>query len=277
MNRVPPFLLHQPPGVDAALEILGQWRDSASVIMGGTELLPLMKLGLASVDHLVDCSSLTNDLRMEADDLIIGSAVTHRRLEKDPLVASALPALADLERTLANVRVRNVGTIGGNICFAEPRSDPATLLVALGATVEIASHSGRRSVDLEDFYLGPFSTVLDPFELLTEIRVPLPSADDKIGFRRMAVGERPAANVAFKISPESVRIAVGAVGLKVTRAQQAEEILASGGPGAVATAAEAASAEVPALSDVDGSDGFKQHLVEVLLRRSLASVLEGSE
>jgi carbon-monoxide dehydrogenase medium subunit len=274
MNRVPSFCLHRPKTLDRALGILSEY-DNSAVLMGGTELLPLMKVGLSAAEHLVDCRSLMSDLRREGDDLIIGAGVTHRRLETDPMIQSLLPSLSELEHHLANVRVRNVGTLGGNLCFAEPRSDPATLLVALGAIVNFQKSTGRRSMLVEDFLVGPFSTALEPGEVLLEVRIPIPLSNETVGFRRLAFGERPAANVAVKVGPSGFRIAVGAVGLKATRALDAERLLREGGQAAIETAAQAAAAEVPTVSDVDGSADYKRHLIGVLLRRSLVSAFEG--
>jgi carbon-monoxide dehydrogenase medium subunit len=273
MNRVPSFCLHRPESLERALAILSE-HDGSAVIMGGTELLPLMKVGLSAAEHLVDCRNLMADLRREGDDLVIGAGVVHRRLEKDPIVNDLLPALSELERHLANVRVRTVGTLGGNLCFAEPRSDPATLLVALGATVKLQSSTGQRTLLVEDFFVGPFSTVLEPAEMMLEVRIPIPSPNEIVGFRRLAFGERPAANLAFKVGPSDFRIAVGAVGLKVTRAMNAEQLLRDDGLAGVSAAADAAAEEVPAVSDVDGSADYKRHLVGVLLRRNLGPALE---
>jgi aerobic carbon-monoxide dehydrogenase medium subunit len=274
LNRVPSFCLHRPSTVEGALEVLGN-HESAAILMGGTELLPLLKLGLASVEHLIDCRGLMSDLRREGDQLIVGAGVIHRRLETDPTVKELFPAICEMEHVLANVRVRNVGTLGGNLCFAEPRSDPATLLVALGATVGLRSSSGQREVAVEDFLVGPFSTALEPGEVMIDVRIPVARADEQTGFYRLAFGERPAANIAFKVGPSDIRIAIGAVGLKVARATEAERLLRDGGAAALPAAAEAATEEIATVTDVDGSADYKRHLVGVLVRRALEPALAG--
>ena len=155
--RLPAFRLHQPRKADEALELLSRYGEEAQIYMGGTELLLLMKRGLARPGHLIDCKRLPELKGLDLQDdneWVIGAATTHRQIELSADVANHLPELAALERTLANVRVRNAGTLGGNLCFAEPHSDPATLLMALEASVEIISPAGRRHMPLESRRVG---------------------------------------------------------------------------------------------------------------------------
>lgn len=268
--QLPPFVIHRPETVEQALDVLAAYGDEASVYMGGTELLMIMKLGLAGFSHLVDCKHIVdwNRLDVVGSELSIGAAVVHRDVELSPSVAEALPALAELERDIANVRVRNVGTLCGNLCFAEPHSDPATLLMALGGTVELVSKQGRRLMSLEEFILGPLQTALDPGELMTRAIVPLPERGATFAYERIAFGERPTANVAAYRSGKTVRIVVGAVGPRPVRAREAEEILARGGRDAVSRAADAAAREADPRADLHGSAEFKAHLAKVLVKRA---------
>ena len=266
--RLPPFRLHKPTSLDEALQLLDD--DDAEVYMGGTELLMLMKLGLAAPEHLVDCKGL-DELRgiaLEGDNWSIGAGVTHRELEHSEEVRRCLPALADLERVLANVRVRNAGTLGGNLCFAEPHSDPATVLVALGASVTLVSSRGDRALPIESFFHGPLMTALDAGELMVRIVIPAVEQDAVVRFSRLAFRERPAANAAFVRRPSGeVRLAVGAVGGRPVRMVDAEALLA-GDAATPPAVAEAVRGAVEPLEDLDGSSDFKRHLAGVVATRA---------
>lgn len=270
--RLPAFKLHRPTTVEAALGLLAEHGEAAMVYMGGTELLLLMKLGFAAPDHLVDCKRVPglSEVTWDGDVLAIGAGVTHRELENHPLVARYLPALGALERSIANVRVRNAGTLGGNLCFAEPHSDPATLLIAVDAQVELASTRGFRRVPLADFIVGPVQTSIEPGQLMTRVLVPAPPPPDAAAFERIAFRERPVANVAVAREGGAYRVVVGAAGPRPMRASAAERLLEAGGPAAAADAGVAAGAAAQALADLDGAADFKQHLVAKLLERAVA-------
>lgn len=269
--HLPPFELHRPERLDQVLELLERHGQDAVLYMGGTELLLLMKLGFAEPGHLVDGKALPelSRLRVEADRIIIGAGVTHRRLERHGDVARALPALASLERRVANVRVRNAGTIGGNLCFAEPHSDPMTLLVALEATVHLAQRSGARSMPLSDFCRGAFLTALEPGEIMTEIEVPLPAPGVRVGYQRLAFKERPTVGVAVVLDPAACRVVIGALGPTPLRVPPAEDALAHGD---VETAVAAVGEAVAARDSEPGAD-FRAHLAGVLLRRAVAGAV----
>jgi carbon-monoxide dehydrogenase medium subunit len=188
-------------------------------------------------------------------------------------VARALPTLAAMERRVANVRVRNAGTIGGNLCFAEPHSDPVTLLVALGTTVRLAGPGGTRSMPLGDFCRGAFLTALEAGEIMTEIEVPLPGVGVRVGYQRLAFKERPTATVAVVLDGAGTRVVVGALGATPLRVRAAEEALADGD---VELAAGAVSEAVDARDAEPGAD-YRAHLAGVLLRRAVAGAVPGSE
>src|SRR5438552_3045026 len=157
---------------------------------------------------------------------MVGSTVTHREIERAPLVLERLPALAAMERRVANIRVRNVGTLGGNLCFSDPHSDPATFLLALDAEVAYAD----RRVPLAEFLVGPYQTALRHGELLASVRVPVPAPSTGVAHRKLAFHERPAATVACLVRTEQggvaeARIAVGSVGARPVRALEAERAL----------------------------------------------------
>src|SRR5262245_50779698 len=173
-----PFQIHRPHSVGEATELLARHGDEAAVYAGGTELLVVMKEGLTHFPHLIDVKAIPGLREITYDaarrELAIGAVATHRQIERSPLVRENLPALADLEANVANVRVRSAGTIGGNLCFAEPHSDPATLLMALGAGLTLSSAEGSREIAVANFFTGLMETVRQDDEMLTAIHVPVP-------------------------------------------------------------------------------------------------------
>jgi len=276
---LPPFELHRAPSAAEARELLGRYGEEAAVICGGTELLLLLKLGFSAYGHLVDIKGIEElgGIRAENGTLVIGSTVTHREIERSPLVLERLPALAAMERGVANIRVRNVGTLGGNLCFSDPHSDPATFLLALDAEVE--SDAGR--VALAEFLVGPYETALEHGQLLCSVRIPMPPAGTGIVHRKLSFHERPAATVtcAVRVVEGTVveaRIAVGSVGARPVRAAAAEARLAGkdiGDAAALSEAAALAGSASEAVDDSNGSAEYKRELVRVLVERCFADAV----
>jgi carbon-monoxide dehydrogenase medium subunit len=273
---LPPFELHRAQSVDEATELLERYGEDAAVICGGTELLLLLKLGFASYGHLVDIRGVRElgGIRAENGAIVVGSTVTHREIERSPLVLGQLPSLAAMERQVANIRVRSVGTLGGNLCFSDPHSDPATFLLALDAEAE---YDGQR-VPLSEFLAGPYQTALRHGQLLGGVRIPVPAAGTVVAHRKLAFHERPAATVACAVRVDDgtvaeARIAVGSVGARAVRASAAERALtgrAVDDAAAVAQAGALAAEASGAFDDANGSTVYKQQLVRVLVERCFA-------
>jgi carbon-monoxide dehydrogenase medium subunit len=273
---LPPFDLHRAQSVDEARELLERYGEDAAVICGGTELLLLLKLGFAAYGHLVDIKRIgeLGGIRAENGAIVVGSTATHREIERSPLVLELLPSLAAMERRVANIRVRNVGTLGGNLCFSDPHSDPATFLLALDAEAEL---EGRR-MPLSEFLVGPYETALRHGELLAAVRIPVPAPGTAIAHRKLAFHERPAATVACAVRVDGgavaeARIAVGSVGARAVRATAAERALtgcAVDDAPAVAEAAALAAEASGAVDDANGTAAYKEQLVRVLVARCFA-------
>ncbi len=274
---LPPFDLHRARSVEEAAELLMRYGEDAAVVCGGTELLLLLKLGFAAYGHLVDIKRIDEfgGIRAENGTLVIGSTVTHREIERSPLVLEQLPALAAMARRVANIRVRNVGTLGGNLCFSDPHSDPATFLLALDAEVEYGAAPQARRAPLSEFLVGPYETALGHGQLLVSVRIPFPAAGTGIAHRKFAFHERPAATVTCLArvaegSVTDVRIAVGSVGARPVRAGEAERALAGKAADdatALATAATLAAEASQAVADANGSVEYKENIVRVLVER----------
>jgi aerobic carbon-monoxide dehydrogenase medium subunit len=279
VSTLPPFELHRPRSVAEASALLDELGDDAVVYSGGTELLLVMKLGFADYAHLIDVKRIAELRKLEESGgtLEIGAAVTHREVERAPLVRERWPALAAMERGVGNIRVRGMGSLGGNLCFADPHSDPATFLLAAGATLVCRRGDGAaRELPVPDFVEGPYQTVLEPGELLTAVRIPALSDGSGIAHDKIALHERPAVTVTCVLQLQdgqigSARVAVGSVGNRPVRALDAEAALAEAPAGALdgpaAAAAEAAAEACEPVEDANGSVEYKRQLVRVLVAR----------
>ena len=281
---IPRFSLARPRTLEEAWEALAATGGEGAYYAGGTELLQVMKMGLAQFATLVDLKGI-EELRgiAAANDgsLRIGGAATHRQIERSPDVRDRLPALARLEEHVANVRVRNQGTLGGNLCFAEPHSDPATFLLAAGAEVELAGPNGRRRLGIGEFVLGPLFTDREQDEVLVAVHVPERRAGQARGYAKIAFFERPAASVAV-----SVDVADGAIGAATVAVGSLTEIpmtVSEAGNALVGlpaapdprdddralAPAREALAGLDAIEDLNGSADYKRHLAGILLGRAL--------
>jgi carbon-monoxide dehydrogenase medium subunit len=286
VTTLPPFELHTPGTVEEASGLLERLGDDAVLYSGGTELLLVMKLGFADYQHLVDVKRIAELRRLEVANgvLEVGAAVTHREVERSPVVRERLPAFASMERGVGNLRVRSMGTMGGNLCFADPHSDPATFLLAAGGSLVCRRGDGpSRELPVEAFVEGPYRTALEPGELLTAVRLPEAGPGTGITHEKMSLHERPAVTVTCLARVEdgqvsSVRLAVGSVGNRPQRALAAEGALV-GAPadaldGHLSTAAEAAGEAVDPVEDANGSVEYKRQLVRVLAARCARGAVE---
>lgn len=282
--KLPAFALHRPETFEEATALLEEYGDEAVVYAGGTELTLLMKLGLAAYRHLVDVKRIPELRRLQANTVLeIGGAVTHRELERSEVVRSGWPALAAMERGVANVRVRTAGTLGGNLAFSDPHSDPATFLLAAEAELVLRRGRESRTLPVSELVLGPYQTALRHGELLAAIRVPPVEAGAGLAHLKFSFHERPAATVACLASVAEgavaeARVAVGSVGNVPVRAPEAEAALLSASPRAPAGAAlhgagEAAAEAAGAVADANGSVEYKRNLVRVLVGRCFQAAL----
>jgi len=274
-----PFELSEPTSVAEASELLARHGDAARIYAGGTELILAMKEGLVHYEHLVNVKTIPGlaGVRLDAGTLRLGAATSHRALERDALVREHFPAVARMEADVANVRVREVGTLGGNLCFAEPHADPGTLLQVFDATARIEKKGSARTIPLEGLFVGPFETCLEGDELLTEIVVPPLPSRSAAAYLKFGFLERPSVGVAVAVTLDDghvadARIAVGCVGPVPRRMREAEAEL-RGKPrtetgAALATAGRIAGRAADAITDLHGSAEYKEHLVGVLLRRA---------
>jgi carbon-monoxide dehydrogenase medium subunit len=258
---LPDFALIRPTSLEHALGVID---EEHLPLCGGTELLLVMKMGLLFPTALVDLTGLPDLQRLDRNggDLVIGGCVTHRTLSSDPLVRTAVPLLAEVEGFVGNPRVRAQGSIGGNLCFAEPKSDVATVLIALDARVTLVGPDGPRTVAMDRFVEGPYATVRDDRELLTEIRVPL-GTPPRGRYVRLQTMERPTVGVAAVATDDRVRVVVGAVGRMPVHADF----------GTVSSVdVDRLMGLVEPLEDLTGAVDYKRHVTEVYVRKALAGL-----
>lgn len=283
--KLTPFELHRPRSVAEASELLEQLGEQAVIYSGGTELLLVAKMGLTEFTALVDVKGIPELRQLSANgELSIGGAVTHRTVERSDEVLRAWPALAEMERHVGNIRVRNTGTIGGNLCFADPHSDPATFLLAVGGELRLQrGRAAPRRLPVDQFVRGPYMTALEPGELLLSVNVPALPEGARVVHRKLSFRERPAITVAARLevrdgSVAGARLAVGSVSVRPLRPADAEGLLEGADAGSVDFAAvgEAAAAAVDPVEDLNGSADYKRQLVRVLTARVLAEVLPES-
>lgn len=273
-----PFEIHEPATVAEASRLLARHGDDATVYAGGTELIPVLKDGLAHYRHLVNIKTVSglDAIAAAGDDLRIGALATHRMIERSPVVRAHAPALAQVAAGVANLRVRNVGTLGGNLCFAEPHSDPAAVLIAQGATLVLARSDAERRVNADGFFVGILQTVRMPDEVLVRIEVPALRPGVGAAYARFALHERPTAGVAAVVvldgdAVTAARVAVGSVGPVPARVPEAEEALVGRRPDpeVLREAAGRAGGAVEVLEDLYGSVDYKRHIVTVLASHAL--------
>lgn len=264
---LPNFSLARPQSIGEAVALLSV--DDVAYA-GGTELLMAMKIGLYKPSKLIDLKRIPElrSITVQDEMLVIGAAATHRQIARDDLVQSHASVLADVENQVGNPRIRSVGTIGGNLCFAEPKSDVLTILMALDAEVVLTSPTGQRSMSIAEFTLGPYTTAREDNELLTYIRLPL-NRIQRGTYLKYQTMERPTVGVA---AVDSIRdgvstrtVVVGAVGEIPIRFDFNEE---------ESIDPQEISESVDPIPDLTGSVLYKRHIVSVYVRRVLEKLSE---
>ena len=285
MTTLSRFEIHQPESALEASQMLTHYGEDAGIYAGGTELLLAMKHQALNYRHLIDLKVVPglNSIEMRDGSLEIGATSTHRGIERSALVRQNQPAFAEMESQVANVRVRATGTLGGNLCFAEPHSDPATLLLVLGGAVKVESAAGTREIPVGGLIEGAYTSNLLPGEILTKITVPCAKPNHRAGYMKFQVHERPTLGLGLWLeTPDdgrtftSARVAVGCVCPFPTRGLDAEKLL-TGSRGEVEKrlheAADAIADAADLVDDHEGSAEYKRHLIQVFLRRVFRKAL----
>jgi carbon-monoxide dehydrogenase medium subunit len=263
---LPPFQLDRPSTLAEALQLRA---DGAAAYAGGTELLLAMGIGLLRPDVLADVKRLPELKGTSLTDgvLRVGGGSTHDEVANDPLVRAELPILAKVSSKVGNPRVRVQGTIGGNIVFAEPKSDIVPTLISLEGSVELHSPAGARTVPVADFVVGPYWTDLADDELLVAVTVPL-VAGRRVAYEKFQTLGRPSIGVAVRIDADGAcRVVVGSV-------CELPHVVDVSSPTEID--AVAIAAEVDITADLTGDVEYKRHVTAVIIGRAIAA-LEGAK
>jgi aerobic carbon-monoxide dehydrogenase medium subunit len=274
-----------PASLEDALSLLAEHGDDAKVLAGGQSLIPLMKLRFATPALLVDINRIPGlDHIEEADGhLRVGALARNSQLAASDLLKSRYPVMAAAAPLISDPVVRNLGTLAGSLAHADPAGDWGSAMLALGAEVVLASSSGTRTVPIDEFLQGTFTTALEPQEIVTEVRVPVPAGRSGGTYLKLErkVGDfaTVAAAIALELDDGRVRragIALTAVAPRNVHATAAEKSLAGAEPTSEAfdeAARLAAEATDPA-SDVRGSAEYKREAARVFVRRGLEAARE---
>ncbi len=283
------FEYWEPSSVREASQFMAEHPEEARIYAGGTSLLLLMKQGIVRPAYLVNIKKIPGLRYIEngSSALRIGSLTTHHDLEVSPVIRQFLPAIAEVEPQVANIRVRSTGTVGGNLGFAEPLTDLPPILIALDARVKVADRDKERVFPLEELFVGYYETTLQPHELITEIQVERMEPHSGLKYLRFSVGsDKPAVGcaVGVRLDPATrtcveARVVLGCVAPTPLRVRKAEDVL-RGNPFRAELAAEAgrlASQACSPLSDLRGAAEYKRAMVGVLIRRAAEEAFQRAE
>jgi len=275
-----PLKLLQPATIAEASAALAKFGDAAKIYAGGAELLLLLRNGLLETETLIDVKKIDrlHQIVVDANAIRIGACVTHHELAAHAALRQHARALAYAESQVANVRVRNQGTLGGNLAFNDPHSDPGTVLLVHDATVTLGSRRGERKLPLSDFFVDMYATALEPDELIIEVEIPFLPAGMNGAYHRLHRYQRPTLGVAAAIAMNGdrigeARLAVGCVGPKALRLQQLERSLTGL---AIESAKKTCFDEknnlrelIRPVDDLLGSADYKLYMTTVLLADAL--------
>lgn len=280
------FDYYEPQSLAEAFLLLENHGDDARAIAGGTSLLIWMRQRLlmpkvvVSLARIPDFNTITFH---EHDGLRIGAGARHREIELSPLVKQRYPLLQDTFRKVAQPRIRNMGTVGGNLAGGDPLTDPGASLIALDAEVTVASSKGNRTLRLDEFFVDYYQTALNPGELITKIRVPPPTRAgwSHIKFTPRSIEDFATVGVALTLSVKEnrcvdVRVGLNSVAPVILRAKQAEESLRGReiDDATLRRMGEIAATEVDPMDDNRGSADYKREMVKVLVRRAAQEALQ---
>ena len=283
------FQFHHPASLDEALELLDRYGEDARLMAGGTALVLQMKQRFAQPEHVIGLRGLArNDglggLEESEASIRIGALCTLRRMEDSSLLRQRIPMLAGAISRVATRRIRSMATLGGALVNGDPNQDPPPALIALDATVEFTSSAGTRNCPVEDIFIDYYETDVRPGEVLTAVRVPVPTEDTCAAYLKFlprTADDYATVSVGAVVSRNAdntcrdARIVLGAAGATPVRARAAEDALR--GQELTEDAIRAAAATVPdtvdPLDDFRGSAGYKREMAGVFVRRALAQAL----
>ena len=275
------FEYHRPTSIKEAVGLLAQWGDEGRALAGGHSLIPMMKLRLARPAHLVDLAGVAElkGTRTDGNDIVIGAMVTQHELAGSELVAGKIPLLRETSLQIADPQVRYVGTLGGNVANGDPGNDMPAVMLCLNATYQVMGKGGERRVAARDFYQGAYFTALEPGDVLTAVRIPIPPAGHGYAYEKLKrkIGDYATAAAAVVLTMSGGKVASCSIGLTNVAetplwAQEAGKILAGSALDAatVKKAVAAAEAITSPAADARGPAHYRSKMAGVMLTRALA-------
>ncbi|HEV8534448.1 MAG TPA: xanthine dehydrogenase family protein subunit M [Candidatus Limnocylindria bacterium] len=276
---------HEPTSVADAVGLLARYGGEAKVVAGSTAVTIMLRNRLIAPRALVSLGRIQDGLRSIREEdgaLVLGALVTHREVEMSALVRERIPVLAETFGTVANVRVRNVATVGGVVAEADYASDPPAVLLALDAQIEARGPSGERRIPVADFFRGFYETALEADEVVTAVRIPIPPAGTRGSYEKFVTRsseDRPCVGVVALARFDGqrcadLRVAVGAASETPRRHPEIEQL----GRGTtlrgdvVPTIAAGYASAIDALDDMRGSSWYRRRVIEVWVRRAIERV-----
>jgi aerobic carbon-monoxide dehydrogenase medium subunit len=274
-----------PTTLDEALTLLEEHGDEAKVLAGGQSLIPLMKLRFASPSAVIDINGISElgRLEQEGDGLRIGALVRHKACERSELLRGRYGTLGDAAPMISDPIVRNLGTVGGSLAHADPQGDWGSVMLAMRAEIIVRGPSGDRTIPIDEFFQGPFTTVIEPTEILTEVRIADPGTRAGGTYLKLErkVGDFATVGVAVHVSFSNGSVGragialtgVGAINLRAEAAEQALVGRALDGE-AMSDAARLAAETARPRTDVRGTEEYKRNIVRVFTERGLRKAAE---
>ncbi|MBK9489359.1 MAG: xanthine dehydrogenase family protein subunit M [Haliscomenobacter sp.] len=280
------FNYEAPTTLAGAIALLQKYGSDAKIMSGGHSLIPMMKLRLATPEHVIDISGIKGMeyIHEEGGYLKIGALTKEVALEESKLIHSKYPLITDATKMIADPSVRNLATVGGNLAHGDAANDHPAVMLALRASVLASGPNGDREISIDDFFLGFFTTALEPDEILTEIRIPIPPARSGGAYLKMErkVGDYATAGVAVQLSLDAsgrchqIGIALTNVSAASMRSTRAEEALRGQtlSDDLIQKAATMAAQDCDPNADLRGSVAYKRSIVKTLVTRAIHSAVE---
>jgi len=275
------FAYHRPTSVKEAVRLLGSLGEDARAIAGGHSLIPMMKLRLASPAHLIDLANVADlkGIHEDGRDIVIGAMTTQHEIVGSELLARKIPILRETSLLIADPQVRYVGTIGGNVANGDPANDMPAVMMCLNAIYHAVGKSGERRIAAREFYQGAYLTALEPGEIVTAIRIPVPTSGHGYAYEKLKrkVGDYATAAAAVVLILSGGKVATCSIGLTNVAetplwAEEAGKILTGSTIDAATLKRAVAAAEAitsPA-SDGRGPSAYRTKMAGVMLTRALA-------
>ena len=280
------FEYHAPTSVKDALRLLGKLKDDAKLLAGGHSLIPMMKLRLAQPGHLIDLKKVKglSGIKEEKGALVIGAMTTHWEIEASKTVKAKVPVLAEVAGIIGDPAVRNKGTLGGSVAHADPAADWPAAMLALGAEMVCEGPKGKRTVKVDDWFVGLMTTAVKGNEILTAVRVPVWPAGSGAAYMKFphpasrfaVVGVCAAVTLDKQGVCTRAGVAVTGAGTKAVRAKGVEAALTGKtlDAAAIEAAAQKAAQGVDVQADLQGSVEYKAHLCRVFAKRAITEAVK---